>query len=72
MKTGADTPAPPPLMAWDERRRLGQMLRERESLRARLQHIDPRSTRRIAAEKQLAALTTEILAAELRLTGGRR
>ncbi|MBS7539743.1 hypothetical protein [Ancylobacter lacus] len=64
------SPALPPLLAWEMAKQLRSLRAEREGLLARLQRIDPRSTRRLAIERQLAALTTDILAAEVRLNGG--
>ena len=61
--------APPPLIAMAERRRIGEMLRERAVLQRQLFRLVLRKCRRIEIEGQIRALTSDILAAELRLTG---
>lgn len=64
---GAAPQPPPPLIAWDQRQRLGGLLRERAVLRARMQRTAPRSRRRLELERTIGQLTLQILAIELEL-----
>ncbi|MFC6495904.1 hypothetical protein [Ancylobacter dichloromethanicus] len=59
----------PPLLALEARGRLSVLTRERYELLRRLVRIAPRSRRRLDAERQVALLTRQILAAELALGG---
>ncbi|MFT0861681.1 hypothetical protein [Ancylobacter sp. G4_0304] len=63
----APRPDLPPLLALEVRGRLSVLAREHHELRRRLVQMAPRSLRRLRAEADLAALTRQILAAELAL-----
>ncbi|HSI41787.1 MAG TPA: hypothetical protein VLA00_14685 [Xanthobacteraceae bacterium] len=66
----AAAPELPPLLAWEEARRIQQLLRERYELRQKLARVAPRSLRRLDLERRIAVLTTEILTCEIRLSAG--
>lgn len=73
MMAGSQAPfPPPPLIAWDQRQRLGGLLRERAVLRERMARCAPRSHRRLALERAIGDLTRQILALELELGGSNR
>ncbi|HEY9212083.1 MAG TPA: hypothetical protein VIQ29_04420 [Ancylobacter sp.] len=64
----SDAPSfPPPLIAMAEHRRINELMRERAVLLGRLVKIAPRSIRRIELEREIAALTRQILTAEIAL-----
>lgn len=65
----AASPEMPPLLALEVRGRLSVLTRERHELLRRLSRIAPRSRRRLDAEREIALLTRQILAAELSLGG---
>ncbi|MDR6952654.1 hypothetical protein J2X65_002013 [Ancylobacter sp. 3268] len=54
-----------PLLAWDASRRIAEIARQRDELRRRMSVMAPRSRRRLQAEAELAALTRDILVAEI-------
>ena len=57
----------PPLFVWNERKRIGELERQRDGLKTRMQRMPPRSRRRLHAESEIAVLTRQILAAEVSL-----
>lgn len=63
------SPEMPPLLALEVCGRLSVLTRERHELLRRLSRIAPRSRRRLDAEREIALLTRQILAAELALGG---
>ncbi|QFR32406.1 hypothetical protein [Ancylobacter sp. TS-1] len=60
---------PPPLVAIAERRRIGEMLRERALLQADLLRLVLRRCRRVETQRRIDQLTREILMAEIALGG---
>lgn len=63
------SPEMPPLLTLEVCGRLSVLTRERHELLRRLSRIAPRSRRRLDAEREIALLTRQILAAELALGG---
>ncbi|CAA0128985.1 Uncharacterised protein [Starkeya nomas] len=57
----------PPLLAVEVRGRLSLLVRNRHELLKQINRMAPRSMRRLAAERDLARLTHEIIAADLAL-----
>lgn len=66
-RSAAALTPPPPLVAIAERRRIGEMLRERALLQADLLRLVLRRCRRVEIERRIAQITHDILAAEIAL-----
>ncbi|CAA0086977.1 Uncharacterised protein [Starkeya nomas] len=60
-------PDMPPLLALELHGRIGGLIRERHDLLKQMSRMAPRCRRRLDAERAVAALTRQILAAEISL-----